>query len=339
MGDPTKDRRLIYLIASCIACLALWFVVPYLAIPKHSVVLYVLAVAFLTFVGMFVQLSIPRWFTSLTVKPLAALAVLLVSAGLWLGIVFAIAAPYTRYDVKDVGYVVRRIKNPPKIVSVTVPIPPEKGNPGSVRSFTAKGVRCPSNFGFKLFAFNRFAGMWRTITSLLMILAATSFGYLLSFILRNPNIVLPVATFAIYMDIWTVLVGPTSKALEKAPHIVYAVSVAQPDPGSASAGFAPISFIGPADFIFTAMFLGVLYRLNMEPRRTFWMLLPALVILMLAVMQLPIPGLPALVVIGPATIIANRRHFKLKRDEWIAMGVVGVLLTVVTFALIPAMNR
>lgn len=342
MGEQTKDRRLLYLVSCCIAYLALWFIVPYVGLLKHPFILFASTAIFLTALFMFVQISIPRWFSSLTVKPIWALVVLVLGVVLWIGIVLAVAAPYTRYDVNGVGYVPQRLKNPPPTITVPIQVTENRldGKPGKTKTIKVTAVRKPSTVGFKLYVFNMAAGRVRPFTSLLMILAASAFGYLLSFILRNPNIILPVAGFAVYMDIWTVMAGPTGRALERAPHVVQAVSAALPDPGGASAGFAPIAYIGPADFIFVAMFLGALTRLKMEPNRTFWILFPALTIGMLAVLTgLPIPGLPALVLIGPVSIIANRKHFKLKQDEWIAIAVVGALLTIVTLALTQLMRR
>jgi hypothetical protein len=169
-----------------------------------------------------------------------------------------------------------------------------------------------------------------------MIIAASAFGYLVSFILREPNILLPVAGLAAYVDVWTVLVGPTSRAIEKAPHVANAVSAAIPAPG----GVAPISFIGPADFIFFAMFLGAAYRLKMEPKRTFWIAFPLMTIGMAAVLSGVFPvGLPALTLIGLSVIVGNFRCFKLKREEYVAMAIVGALLIAAIFVVTPLISR
>jgi hypothetical protein len=173
-----------------------------------------------------------------------------------------------------------------------------------------------------------------------MIIAASAFGYLVSFILREPNIVLPVAGLAAYVDVWTVLIGPTSHAIQNAPHVVSAVSAAIPAPGGAAHGFMPISFIGPADFIFIAMFLGAAYRLKMEPNRTFWIGFPLLTIGMGAVLSGVFPvGLPALTLIGLSVVLGNVRCFKLKRDEYIAMAVVAVILVGAMLVFTPMISK
>jgi hypothetical protein len=81
----------------------------------------------------------------------------------------------------------------------------------------------------------------------------------------------------------------------------------------------------------------------MEPSRTFWIGFPLLTLGMLAVvMSSFIPllgflkgGLPALTLIGLTVVLANYKHFKLKRDEYIAIAVVAVLLIAVLFFVTP----
>ena len=332
-----KDRRVIYLGAACAAYLALWLATPKIGALKHQVALFVLTALF-----MYVQLSITRWFASLMMRPLWAVCVMIGAGLAWVGVVLAVAAPYIRYDAKELGPVPVRMRRaaPPASIELTIPQRVRDGRPGAapVKFVKVKAVRRPADLNFKIFAFGMAAGRARAVTSLLIIVAASALGYLVSFVLRHPNIVLPVAAFSAYVDIWTVLVGPTSRAIEKIPHVVHAVSAALPAPGSATA--EPISFVGPADFIFLAMFFGALYRLGMEPRRTFWIAFPLLSLGMTAVLAGQFaPGLPALVLIGFAVIMANFRHFKLKREEYIAMGIVAVLLVAAIFVLTPVLSR
>lgn len=157
--------------------------------------------------------------------------------------------------------------------------------------------------------------------------AAAFLGYVVSFCLLDKNIVLPVAGFAAYLDIWMVLWGPTKYFVTKAPEVVQAVSAPIPAPGGHGAA---LSFIGPADFVFLAIFFGAIYRLRMEPARTYWFALPLLAAAMLVVITAPYfrhaVGLPALVPIGVAVIAANYRHFQLGRQEKLAVIVLSCLL-------------
>lgn len=294
---------------------------------------------------MLVQLNIPRWLASLTMKPVWTACVLVGCLSLWIGIIFLVSAPYVKYITKDQQLLPpQRIGKdlppgpPPQSIKrqVRIPVENKKDKSTSYKMITVEGFRRPADVGFRLLAFDMNAGRARAVTTLLLIIAASSFGCLISFILREPNILLPVAGLAAYVDVWTVLVGPTSKVLEEAPHVVSAVAAAIPSMGGASSGFAPIAFIGPADFIFFALFLAAAYRLKMEPKRTFWIAFPLLTIGMITVLSNLFPlGLPALTLIGVSVILGNYKHFKLKRDEYIAMGIVAVLLIAAIFVVTP----
>lgn len=336
-----KDRRLIYIAANCAAYLALWFAVPHIGALRHPLPLLVLTACF-----MLIQLSIPRWYVAVMMRPKWSVAVLIVTGLVWFSIVFAVSAPYARYQTKEVGSVPVKITRSPMPARTKVTIlkmikSANKKDQPTVKRVQVDATRKPMTVNFRFLLFDRYAGRMRAVTSLLMIIAASAFGYLLSFMLRHPNILLPVSAFSAYVDIWTVLVGPTSHAVENHPHVVSSVSVAMPSPGSASAGGAePMSFIGPADFIFFALFLGAIYRLKMEPGRTFWVAVPLLTLTMavvlLGVFQM---GFPALITIGFAVMMANYKHFKLKREEWIAMGIVAALLAASIVVLTPMMQR
>jgi hypothetical protein len=229
----------------------------------------------------------------------------------------------------------------PKTMDIpSVKVEKDKKGKVTTKKVNLKGTRGVETLGFKVFAFNEHAGKARSLTTLLMIIAASAFGFIVSFILREPNILLPVAGLAAYVDVWTVMVGPTAKAIQNAPHVVSAVSAAIPAPGGASHGFMPISFIGPADFIFFAMFLGAAYRLKMEPNRTFWIGFPLLTIGMGAVLSGVFHmGLPALTLIGLSVIVGNAKCFKLKRDEYIAMAIVAVILIGAMVAFTPMISK
>ncbi|MBI2843352.1 MAG: hypothetical protein HYX78_08125 [Armatimonadetes bacterium] len=314
------DSRIAYIGAACAGYFALWLVAPELKFLGCPAAMLVLTALF-----MFVQISLVRWFASLSIGPLHAVIILIVAALLWLTVVLIVSSPYLRYEAQGLPPVPMRFRTAPP-ASVELPLPQtEQKEKQETKKITL--VRKPETLNFRMYAFNMAAGRWRAASSFLIIAAASAFGYLLSYILRHPNILMPVAAFVPFIDLWTVLVGPTSKAIEKAPHIVHTVSAAMPAPGGAVSGYQPISFVGPADFIFLAMFFAAIYRFRMNPSRTFWILFPALTVGMAAVLAgLFPPGLPALVLIGLCVIIANFRHFELKKDEYVAIGIVAALL-------------
>jgi len=328
-----RDRRVIYLAASCALYLLLWLFAPHVRVPR------LLLIALF----MLVQLSIPRWLASLGIKPKWAAAALAGALAAWVAVVFAVSARYVPYDTKELGRVpvpIARIRERPLPAVMDLParqfVRSANGRITSSRPIKVKGYRRPADLSFRLIAFERGAGRARALTSLLMVLAASAFGCLVSLILREPNILLPVAGLSAYVDIWTVLLGPTSFAVEKAPQLVSAVSVAMPAPGGTAAGFGVLSYVGPADFIFFAMFLAAAYRLKMEPRRTFWVSLPVLTLGMAAVVSgLFHTGLPALILIGLSVIVANYKHFKPTRDEYIAMAIVALILAAAIAVVTP----
>lgn len=340
-----KDRRLIYLITSCIAFALMWFIVPVIEIG-NSLAASIAVGLLVTVAFMFVQLSIVRWFTSLTVKPIWAFLTILISACLWFGLVFMTAAPYIPYATQKHGVRVLKIgkdipeKAPYRAnVKLTPILKNAKGEAVPGKPIKVPAVRQNPSMGFKLFVFNKVAGWTRVATSILMILAATAFGYLASFMLRSTSIVLPIAIFAAFIDIWTVFFGFTANFIKNAPHVVDSVSVAIPQTGSAIKGAAaPMSFIGPADFIFLALFFGAIYRLKMNPTRTFWIALPLLTLGMLVPMLLNIDGFPGLIVIGLSVILGNIGHFKLKRDEYISIGIVALILIIASLVITPLIS-
>jgi len=162
---------------------------------------------------------------------------------------------------------------------------------------------------------------------LLLMLFAVSLGYTVSFIIGEANILLPVAVFAACTDYWNVTFGPLRHILEKKPIIVEALAVQMPNPVPGMPG----TMIGMGDFVFFALFFGVLYRFAMNVKGAFWLVYGLLTVSMLVVMKFG-SALPALVPLGLAVVAANVRNFKLKREELLATVYVGALLFVFLLA-------
>lgn len=164
------------------------------------------------------------------------------------------------------------------------------------------------------------------------LLACIFAGRLLALIVRERNILLPVALVAGLADIFTVFAGPTGKALEKAPKLVEKLSVAIPQMGSAAGpagaqGLTHVATAGLGDFIFLAFFLAAVWRLGLRYRATVWGILVATAMGMLAVLLLPrIPALPLLPFIVTGFLVANTGAFNLTRSE--RLQVIAVVLGV-----------
>ncbi len=157
--------------------------------------------------------------------------------------------------------------------------------------------------------------------SVAFIIACMCFGRLLSLIIRERNLLLPVALIAGLADIFTVFFGPTGQALQKAPQIVQKLSVAIPKVGSASgvaggAGVQAIATAGLGDFIFLAFFFVSVHRFGLRARRTFWLIFIFALAGMFAVLFLPdFPAAPLLPFIVAGFLIANWREFRLTPQE------------------------
>lgn len=156
---------------------------------------------------------------------------------------------------------------------------------------------------------------------LLLMLAAGFLGCIAGLIIREPNIVLPIAVFAGLVDYWNVSLGPLGRIIETKPSLLSAVTVHMPTPMPG----VPVLMIGMGDFIFLALFFSVLFRLGMNVKGSFWLGYAFLTATMYVVLVFG-GALPALLPIGIAVIGANRRYFKLRRDEQLAMIYVGAIL-------------
>lgn len=155
-------------------------------------------------------------------------------------------------------------------------------------------------------------------------LACTFFGVLLSRIVREPNVLLPVALVAMPVDYLGAMTpqGFTQNMVKQNPGVVQAVSVPVP----VVHGLHLFPLIGPGDALFMAFFFAIVLRLDMNRRGTFWWMYGLLTLTMLLVLFYPI-NVAALIPMGLAVLIANGRFFRLKREEVFAT-LYAVLLVV-----------
>ena len=163
-----------------------------------------------------------------------------------------------------------------------------------------------------------------TITS-----ACTFLGIALSRIVREVNVLLPVALVAMPIDYLGAMtpIGFTQNVMTQHPAMVQAVSVPVPTLG----GLHPIGFIGPGDALFLAFFLAVVQRLALNMRGTFWGMYVLLTLTMLIVLTTG-ANIAALVPMGLAVLIANGPSFRLQRSEVFATLYAAVLVLVLVVA-------
>jgi len=159
--------------------------------------------------------------------------------------------------------------------------------------------------------------------------AATFLGITLSPIVREINVLLPVALVAMPIDYLGAMtpMGFTQNMVSQHPQFVQALSVAVPKIGGVRhGGLHPIGFIGPGDVLFLAFFFAIVLRLNLNVKGTFWIMYGLLTATLLIVI---LPGginIAALIPMGLAVLIANWRYFKLKRDEVFATIYAGIVV-------------
>jgi len=167
-------------------------------------------------------------------------------------------------------------------------------------------------------------GLLKMVMYAIILLTASSIGYMVSLRIKDRNLLLPVVMFAASIDFWTVTAGPVSSMMSHAPEIVTAISAPIPQAGTGS--FVPAIMMGMGDQLFMAVVFAAVHRLGLNARRNFVFVLVAMTLAMLAVLMGLAPFLPALVALAVAVVAANWREFKLSRQEKISTAIVGVVL-------------
>ncbi len=156
-------------------------------------------------------------------------------------------------------------------------------------------------------------------------------GALVATLVRERNILLPIAISLAVFDLFLVLtpIGFTQRMMRAAPaalssvgHAVPTVRAADAPPEERDLARPQVAgYIGPADLVFLGAYLIALARFGMRLRETARAMVPTLALYLLFVLATGI-ALPALLPIGAVMLLVNRREFRLTRDEWMSTGVV-----------------
>jgi hypothetical protein len=162
-------------------------------------------------------------------------------------------------------------------------------------------------------------------------------GALLASLLRDRNLILPVALFLAAFDIFVILTpgGPTRMFMTNHPEVFARIAYAVPRPtySGPELGSGITGRIGPADMFVLAMFFVALGRFGMRAAATFRAVAPALILYLFVVIvfgsmrigPIRLDALPALVPIGAVVLFINRKEFSLTRDEKLSTGLVALL--------------
>jgi len=152
-------------------------------------------------------------------------------------------------------------------------------------------------------------------------------GALLGSSVREKNILIPVAIFLVFFDVFLVLtpIGPTQQLMQNTQILQNAgLQIPKPTAGPATGKVAAGGFIGPADLVFLGAFLVSIFRFGMRAVKTFRALLITLICYLFFVFGTGF-ALPALVPIGIVMLFVNRKEFVLTKDEWASTGVIILL--------------
>lgn len=169
------------------------------------------------------------------------------------------------------------------------------------------------------------------LDTLLLIWLAACLGIVLSRLVKEFKLLLPMGVALAMVDIWTVLGGGVVETaasgksqIAKAAMSALTVQLPTTQPSGGAAPFPLL--VGFADFLFIALFFACFQRFGIPSRRIFPVLFVTLFCYMAVVFLFGF-SLPALVPIAVVVIGMNWRRFRYERTEAFALLYAGILLS------------
>lgn len=195
-----------------------------------------------------------------------------------------------------------------------------------------------AHFAFKDLGFG--SVLFEAIAQTGLMIWCAGLGALIASLLKDKNLILPVAIFLACFDMFLVFnpAGPTAVMLKYAPQIFKAVAIKVPS----GVGIQPLVEIGPADFMFLMMFFVAVHKFGMRSRQTAIWMIPTLIAYLFVVLFLgkmsmgPISlgALPALLPMGLVVLLVNLPEFQMNKEEKLGTFLATVLgLSLVAIAL------
>lgn len=173
-----------------------------------------------------------------------------------------------------------------------------------------------------------------------LIVWAAFLGRLVSRVIREGKLLLPVAVVASVADIFTVFWGVVAHVTETAPEVAETFSASAPVAAPPEVSVPILSAVGIGDFLFLALFLAVALRYSMQPAKTMWATFAVMLVAPAAFYLFPAaPGMPGLPFISAAALWANWPYLRFTRGEKRALSFAGVLVAAVTAGLWVAFHR
>jgi hypothetical protein len=176
--------------------------------------------------------------------------------------------------------------------------------------------------------------------NIVLIIWATFLGRLVSRVVREGKLILPVAVVASLADIITVFWGVVARVTDTAPEVAEAFSASAPVAVPAGVQAPILTMVGIGDFLFLALFLALTLRHSMQPVRTMWATFALMLLAPLAfLVEEAATGLPGLPFLAAAVLWANWRHLDYTREEKRALAVVGLLVALSAAGVIAILRR
>lgn len=175
----------------------------------------------------------------------------------------------------------------------------------------------------------------RLVGNLALILLALLLGRLVSRVVREGKLLLPVAFVASLADFLTVYWGVVAHMEQTAPEVVEAFSAHAPLPAPGAVPVPMLASVGLGDYLFLALFLGVTVRYAMRPVAAMWASFAVMLVVPLGFLLWPgLPGMPGLPFLSAAVLGANWRYLRFTRQEKRALAFSGLLVVAVAAGII-----
>ncbi|UCC68828.1 MAG: hypothetical protein JSV79_02550 [Armatimonadota bacterium] len=163
-----------------------------------------------------------------------------------------------------------------------------------------------------------------------LIIWAAFLGKLVSRVVREGKLFLPVALVASIADIVTVFWGPVKTVTEVAPEVAQTFSASAPVAAPPEVATPILAAVGIGDFLFLAVFLAAALRHSMPAVKTMWAAFAIMLLAPLTFLLFPAEYVPGLPFIAAAVLWANWRHLKFTREEKRALAFAGALVAAAT---------
>jgi hypothetical protein len=175
------------------------------------------------------------------------------------------------------------------------------------------------------------------VDGLLMVACAVSIGVLISRVVKEYKMLLPIAVVLAVVDMYVVfgggLVTQAVSGNDVPAKLMSSLTVKLPTVHPARGAMPMQLEMGFADYLFIGLFFACFAKFEAPSRQTFMVLCCVLAGVMLFVGVLQV-ALPALVPIAIVVLGMNIRRFQFARDELFAMLYAGIIVAVIIAALV-----